>query len=162
MTPIAYTYNDRFEYAGECVLANPGALPPRNSTETPPELRQGYWPVWDSGAERWNQVEDHRGETGYLDGEWFRISELGPLPDGWSTTPPQPEDTRTPEEKRRDAYTAEADPILAQVEGYRAEAEVLRSHGEEDEAAEAEANVPALLEAYFAKKEEIRVRFPDE
>ena len=36
-------------------------------------------------------MEDHRNETGYVNGEPFMIADFGPYPDGWSTEAP-PED----------------------------------------------------------------------
>jgi hypothetical protein len=44
--------------------------------------------VWIDGS--WHQVEDHRGEAGYLNGGATTITTLGPLPPGWSTTESAP------------------------------------------------------------------------
>jgi hypothetical protein len=38
----------------------------------------------------WEQIENHKGESGYLDGKPHAINAYGPLPDGWSDTPPLP------------------------------------------------------------------------
>lgn len=38
----------------------------------------------------WEQVEDHKGKSGYVNGVPTEIKEYGPLPDGWSDTPPAP------------------------------------------------------------------------
>jgi hypothetical protein len=47
-------------------------------------------------------VEDHRGESGYVGGKSFTIKELGPYPDGWSTTPPE----KTADELKAEAEAA--------------------------------------------------------
>ena len=39
---------------------------------------------------KWIYVEDHKGKSGYIKGEPYEIKEYGPLPDGWSDTPPTP------------------------------------------------------------------------
>ena len=70
-------------------MANPGTYPPNNAVRVPPpEAGQGLWPVWDAAAGLWDTVQDHRGEKGYLNGQGHEIKDLGPYPDGWSTTPP--------------------------------------------------------------------------
>jgi hypothetical protein len=59
----------------------------------PPVFIEGYWPRWpleDPGATDWEQVEDHKGKEGYVNGERATIKDYGPLPDGWSDTPPPP------------------------------------------------------------------------
>lgn len=38
----------------------------------------------------WVDVENHVGEKGFVNGVPFEIKEYGPLPDGWSITPPSP------------------------------------------------------------------------
>lgn len=38
----------------------------------------------------WVNVENHIGEKGYVNGVPMEIKEYGPLPDGWSVTPPPP------------------------------------------------------------------------
>lgn len=100
---------------------------------------------------------------GYVDGKAVRIAALGPLPEGWTTEKPIPPDTRTPLEKRRDAYFIEADPLFREARYYDAEAEGFRLLGDEhlDKATAAEAKAREFLRAYALKKEEIRARFPD-
>jgi hypothetical protein len=44
-------------------------------------------------------VEDHRGKSGYIDGRPTKIEDIGPLPAGWTATPPEP----TPLEVQRQA-----------------------------------------------------------
>ena len=60
---------------------------------------QGRW------ARGWDQIENHKGEHGYVNGEPYTIKDYGPYPDGWSPTPPPP----TPEEEaaaQQAAFTA--------------------------------------------------------
>ncbi len=64
-------------------------LLPNNATYDAPACREGYVPRWT--GEAWEQVEDHTGAEGWLDGLPHRIAEPGPLPAGWSETPPEPE-----------------------------------------------------------------------
>jgi hypothetical protein len=77
-------------------MANPGTTPPRNATREKPPLYdeekqafpKGFWVIWNGSG--WETTEDHRGESGYLDGVPTEIKEVGPLPEGWSETPPPP------------------------------------------------------------------------
>lgn len=75
--------------------AGPGSRPPRNATRLAPETSEGFWPCWN--GEAWEQVEDHRGLAGWIDGMETAISDFGPLPEGWSAESPEP----TAEEKRQ-------------------------------------------------------------
>jgi hypothetical protein len=138
-----------------------GNAPPNNSTYVPPEVQDGFIPRWN--GEAWEQVENHKGEKGYVAGQHTEIKEYGPLSEDWTTEPPPPPpDTRTPEEKRRAAYSAELDPIQAQIAGYKTEAEALRSGGDEAAAAECDAKAAALLKEFLATKQGIRERYPDD
>lgn len=66
-----------------------GSVPPTNAIRgSIPTIEPGYHPVEENGE--WISLEDHRGEKGYLDGQPHTITELGPLPEGWSDTPPPP------------------------------------------------------------------------
>ncbi len=75
----------------ESAPANPGALPPANALRSEPEKRQGFWPVVNAARDGWDYVEDHRGEEGFVKGVREVITVLGPLPEGWSVTAPEPE-----------------------------------------------------------------------
>ena len=70
--------------------AMPGTYPPANALrgEEPPTARPGFHPAEKAG--QWIAIEDHRGETGYVNGQPHEIKDFGPLPDGWSDTPPPP------------------------------------------------------------------------
>jgi hypothetical protein len=91
----AYNYHPMTgEYLGASVLREsplePGVylVPAHATTVEPPQTEAGYTRVWSEGD--WSQVEDHRGKSGYVDGAETTIAELGPLPQGWSATPPPP------------------------------------------------------------------------
>jgi hypothetical protein len=70
-------------------VANKGSLPPLNAIRTAPPAKQaGKWPCFKNGA--WSMVDDHRGETGYVNGVRTEIKDIGPYPSGWSATAPPP------------------------------------------------------------------------
>ncbi len=153
---IAYAKN----LSGTLLIKTVGAIPDGFTLKAPPPRKQGFAIQW--GEEDWEYIEDHRGHVGYVDGKQLTITEIGPLPKGWSTeAPPPPPDTRTPEEKRQATYEAEADPISQRIIGYHNEAEALRAEGDEAAAAECDAKAAALLKEFLAKKQEIRERYPD-
>ena len=80
--PVAYQYTACGWFAGK--VEDYGLLP-NNATRTPPPVLEGKIPRWD--GVKWDQVEDHKGKTGYVNGQPCTINEYGPLPDGWSDTP---------------------------------------------------------------------------
>lgn len=88
---IAYQHDANGYYAGE--IEDYGGPIPNNATRIPPQERNGYVPCW--AGTTWEQVENHKGEEGYMDGTPYTIKDYGPLPEGWSDTPPDP----TPEER---------------------------------------------------------------
>lgn len=61
-------------------------IPAHSTVSPPPDADSGRVVCWD-GAQ-WVQVEDHKGKRGYLNGKPHTITEYGPLPEGWSDTPP--------------------------------------------------------------------------
>ena len=73
-------------YAGE--FEDYGGPLPNNATRTAPKLADGHVPHWN--GKKWVLVEDHKGKEGYLDGERHTVKEYGPLPEGFSETPPPP------------------------------------------------------------------------
>jgi hypothetical protein len=95
-------------------FAAPGTLPPVNALrdDTEPVITPGFWPREKAGV--WVDVEDHRGEEGYVNGKATTIKELGPCPDGWSATPPPP----TREEKRDAMQKAYAEAIQAHLDAF--------------------------------------------
>lgn len=82
---IAYQYDAAGYYAGK--IEDYGILP-NNATYTAPNLQDGYVHRWN--GKKWDQVENHKGKQGYVDGQPFIVTDYGPLPDGWSETPPPP------------------------------------------------------------------------
>lgn len=102
-----FYYNpENGEYSGwSNEYINVGVSMPANSTDQEPgKSVEGYAYVFTSGG--WSLEEDHRGETVYYidTGEHLIITQIGPYPEGTSTTkPPEPEPTN--EEKRKAALT---------------------------------------------------------
>lgn len=76
----------------ESTEANPGSIAPLNALrqDTKPSITPGFWPCLNAESNGWSEVEDHRKKTGYVNGKPFTVAELGPLPEGWSDTPPPP------------------------------------------------------------------------
>ena len=71
------------------LAAMPGTVAPVNALRgEKPTAKTGFWPAEKNG--KWEDIEDHRGKEGYLKGQPHTIEEYGPLPDGWSDTPPPP------------------------------------------------------------------------
>lgn len=81
----AYQYTTDGYYAGE--VDDFGILP-NNATHTDPTLKKGFVPRWT--GKNWEQIEDHKGKSGYVNGQPHEVKEYGPLPEGWSDTPPSP------------------------------------------------------------------------
>jgi len=81
----AYQYTADGYYAGE--LEDYGLLP-NNATRTAPTVVDGKIPHWTGDG--WEQVENHKGKSGYRNGAPYTIKEYGPLPDGWSADPAPP------------------------------------------------------------------------
>jgi hypothetical protein len=80
-----YQFDKNGFYVGE--NENPGSAPSHNCTFVEPDLTAGYIPKWNGSA--WEQVENHRGEKGWLYGVETEITEYGPLPaDWWDIAPP--------------------------------------------------------------------------
>ena len=92
---IAYNFDPATqEYTGrETAPENPKRpgeyLIPAHSTLTePPEFREGYARVWTGTV--WTYTEDHRGMTVWKDHDTSReITELGQIPEGWTTERPE-------------------------------------------------------------------------
>lgn len=61
---------------------------PANGYIDAPSIAKGCVAKRVNGA--WVNVENHIGEKGYINGVPAEIKEYGPLPDGWSVTPPEP------------------------------------------------------------------------
>lgn len=61
---------------------------PANAYLDAPVIADGFVPKRVNGV--WIDVENHVGEKGYVNGVPTEIKEYGPLPEGWSDTPPPP------------------------------------------------------------------------
>ena len=84
----AYQYTAEGYFAGE--VEDYGLLP-NNATNVEPVLQAGFIPRWTGDrGESWEQVENHKGLEGYLNGEAYTIKDYGPLPQGFSITKPLP------------------------------------------------------------------------
>ena len=68
-----------------------GTFPAGNAVrdEEKPTAPEGYHTGWDAEKKEWVDLENHIGKQGWVDGEPVTIKEFGPLPDGWSDTPPE-------------------------------------------------------------------------
>ena len=90
-----YNYAPTGEYIG-AAKADPDPLeegewliPAHATASSPPKAESGEAAVFDGSA--WAMVEDHRGRSGWIDGQPATMADLGPLPDGWSDdAPPVP------------------------------------------------------------------------
>jgi hypothetical protein len=112
-----YQFDKNGFYAGE--NENPGTTPSHNCTFVKPDLMTGYIPRWNGSA--WNQAENHRGEKVWIDGVETEITEYGPLPEGWSDSPPP----ATLEE----AKTAKLAEISTAYSAYDADGSVMTAAG---------------------------------
>lgn len=68
--------------------AQPGTIAPENAVRVPPPEKPGFWPVIRPERDGWDLLEDHRGRKGWLNGRAASIAKPGPLPAGWSDSPP--------------------------------------------------------------------------
>jgi hypothetical protein len=145
-----YYYNESGEFSGFEFLPDDSSAP-LASTLISPEFMDGFRPVWD--GEQWVNQEDHRGHGGYIDGQYTKITELGPLPEGWSTNPPPPPEPDS--EQVKQARIWEIDALLAEID--RKSIRSLRSLAEGEEEAkgrldELEAEAVPLRAERFALK----------
>ena len=99
--PKYYQYTADGYFAGE--VDDYGILP-NNATHMTPTVVEGFVSRWT--GKNWEQVEDHKGKSGYVNGGPYEIKEYGPLPEGWSETPPPPttEELFTRLRDQRDAH----------------------------------------------------------
>lgn len=159
-------YNHYFNEKGEYTLttvAYEGTIPAPNCVrmESMLKVTAGFWPVVNAAKDGFDLVEDHRGKEGWLDGKRVKVTDVGPLPDDWSDTPPEKPDTRTTDEKRFEAYVLEADYLRDQALSYQLEADACRLDGDDEAAVIAEEKRDTYLRLYRAKKEEIRAKYPN-
>lgn len=69
--------------------AVPGTVAPVNALrDAPAPSPEGKYPAEKNG--KWIEIEDHRGKEGFVSGDSYIVADFGPLPEGWSDTPPPP------------------------------------------------------------------------
>ena len=85
---LVYQYDSSGYFVGQC--DDYGDSMPHNCTALQPVLQEGFIPRWVGASASWEQVENHKGVEGYLNGEAYTIKDYGPLPDGFSTSKPLP------------------------------------------------------------------------
>lgn len=89
------------------------ALPANATAVEPLPARAGYARVLTLTGDAWEYAEDHRGTSGYVNGEAHTIAQLGPLPRGWSTTPPV--FVPTPQPPEFDVPVGEVDTLIGMM-----------------------------------------------
>ena len=109
----AYQCYSSGEYIGPMEVSS-GILPNGATWTEPPAKVEGFARFFRNG--KWKQVEDHRGEQGYVDGVFTTIHDVGPYPAGWSNDPPAP----SAEDKRQNAMIALNDLDAKSVRAARA------------------------------------------
>ncbi len=82
---IAYQYNQNGYFVG---AEEDHGLLPNNATYLAPEQKEGFIARW--AGQAWENIENHVGLEGFVNGEAFTIKDYGALPEGWSDTPPTP------------------------------------------------------------------------
>lgn len=77
---------------GDAMIPASTGLPANCTTVKPPETKKGFIPVFNDAKQRWQLVEDHRGESVYdtATGKQIYISEPGAYPTGTTTVAPEP------------------------------------------------------------------------
>lgn len=81
-----YQHDHKGFFVGE--VDDHGGFLPSGAVYDAPEIVEGFIPRWNGSS--WEQVETHKGKEGYLGGQPHTIKTYGPLPEGWSDTPPEP------------------------------------------------------------------------
>jgi hypothetical protein len=114
----AYQYDAGGYFAGE--VEDYGFLP-NNATRTAPAIQDGHVPRWTGAA--WEQVEHHKGDQGWVNGQPYTIKDYGPYPDGWSSTPPPPTPEQIAEARRQEILSRLAEIDAASIRPLRAVAE---------------------------------------
>lgn len=132
------------------LAAMPGTVAPANALRGKrPKVKAGFWPGEQSG--KWVDIEDHRGEEGYVNGEAFTVFDFGPYPQGWATTPPEPTEEEKAAQRRAEiiARFAHIDfdsvrPLRAIVQGEGTEADKEKLAALDAEAEELRTELAAL------------------
>ena len=82
---IAYQCYATGEYVGP--IEDYGFLPNGATYEEPPKPKEGFARFFLNNE--WRYIEDHRGEAGYIENQYYVIKDAGPYPPGWSVNPPE-------------------------------------------------------------------------
>lgn len=114
-------------------------IPAHSVPVGPPKTEPGTVAVYNDG---WSVVEDHRGEVYYdVDGQEFKITELGPVPDELLTQPPPPTQEELYEKRKQEIYArlSQIDresirPLRAKLNGTNTQADDDKLAGLESEA----------------------------
>jgi hypothetical protein len=144
--PAVYYYSKNGEYASmEFLPVLPAEI--RSGTLEPPDFLTGFRPVWN--GEAWEQKPDFRKKSGFVNGVYTVIKELGPLPEGWSDDLPAVEfepdpgaeiiselreillrlkelDSKSTRPLRDYGLGIDREAALARLQGYEDQAEALR------------------------------------
>jgi len=123
---IVYQYDAAGYYVGPVDDYGAAALPHNAIRSVPPPDREGHIQRWNGHA--WERVENYKGREGYLNGQPHKITEYGPLPEGFRDTPPEPTKAELAE-KRRQAIQTEFFKIREQTERPQRALEVARLLG---------------------------------
>ena len=101
---IVYQYDANAYFVAQC--DDYGGSLPHNCTAVKPVLQEGFIPHWTGGlGSAWQQVENHKGQEGYLNGEPYTIKDYGPLPEGFSTSKPLPSLEEAKKQARQELKT---------------------------------------------------------
>lgn len=133
-----YTLPDGY-FAG--AVEDHGLLPSNATYEAPEEI-EGFIPRWNGSA--WEQVENHKGKEGYLDGQPYTIKNYGPLPEGWSDTPPPPTPEELAERRKGEILARLTEIDAASVRPLRAIAQEEATQDDTDKLAALDAEAAAL------------------
>ena len=116
--PTLYFFDDSGAYASRAYQETPFAAVPAGATMVAPAFAPGFLPVWD--GEAWRNVEDHRGERGWVDGAFTIVSGIGPLPAGWEQAPPTPAGNALTTSRRAEILARLAELAAASIRPLRA------------------------------------------
>lgn len=133
----AYQYDADGYFAGR--VEDHGLLP-NNATHTVPQDVPGHIPHW--SGEAWEQVENHKGQEGYVNGDPFTVKDYGPLPDGWSYAPPPPTFQEVQDAKVTEINSG-YESVMAYIQAGYPDKEVLSWERQATQARELQANANA-------------------
>lgn len=113
------------------------------------KITKDFWPCEKGG--KWIDIEDHRGEEGYITGSLFTVFDLGPYPEEWRKEPLRKTDAEKAAEQRAEIESALFDidhlsirPLRAAVDGSATEFDRKKIQQLEEEAAKLRTALAAL------------------